>query len=384
MDYKPDKTEKHRSRLTVGGDKISYPYDVSAPTCGLPIIKLLWNSVLSTPGARYFTMDVKNFYLGTPMKRPEYMRMPLKLIPDEIVQEYDLLSIVTDGWVYIKIVKGMYGLPQAGILANEQLQRRLAVAGYYPSQFTPGLWRHVWRPVTFTLVVDDFGIKFVGDQHANHLKKVLEKDYEVTVDWKGEKYVGISLKWDYDKRTLETSVPEFVSSSLHKFQHPAPPKPQHSPAHAAPIQYGAKVQQEYLDTSPQISKEGIRRIQEIVGTFAWYSAATDPTMAKTLSSIAGRQAKATEQLKKEVKHFLDYCATHPDARVRFVASDMILALHSDASYLTEPNSRSRAAGHFYLTKNNNKDLDNGAVLTLSKIIKHVMSSASEAEVAALY
>ena len=139
-----------------------------------------------------------------------------------------------------------------------------------------------------------------------------------------------------------------------------------------------------MDTSPQISKEGIRRIQEVVGTFAWYSAATDPTMAKTLSSIAGRQAKATEQVRKEVKHFLDYCATHPDARVRFVASDMILALHSDASYLTEPNSKSRAAGHFYLTKNNGKDLDNGAILTLSKIIKHVMSSASEAEVAALF
>ena len=133
VDYKPDKTEKHRSRLTVGGDRISYPYDVSAPTCGLPIIKLLWNSVLSTPGAKYFTMDVKNFYLGTPMKRPEYMRMPIKLIPDEMVQEYDLLGLVTDGWVYIKITKGMYGLPQAGILANKQLKRRLAVAGYYPS-----------------------------------------------------------------------------------------------------------------------------------------------------------------------------------------------------------------------------------------------------------
>ena len=89
-------------------------------------------------------------------------------------------------------------------------------------------------------------------------------------------------------------------------------------------------------------------------------------MAKTLSSIAGRQAKATEQVRKEVKHFLDYCTSHPDKRVRFVASDMILALHSDASYLTEPNSKSRAAGHFYLRKNNGKDLDNGAILNTVK------------------
>ena len=100
------------------------------------------------------------------MERPEYMRMPVKLIPDEIMQAYDLLSLVTDGWVYIKIVKGMYGLPQAGKLANDLLKKRLAMWGYYPVQFTPGLWRHVWRPTTFTLVVDYFGVKFVGKEHA--------------------------------------------------------------------------------------------------------------------------------------------------------------------------------------------------------------------------
>jgi len=212
----------------------------------------------------------------------------------------------------------------------------------------------------------------------------LEQYYEVTVDWKGEKYVGVSLKWNYDKRTLETSVPGYVPDALHKFQHPQPTKPQHAPSKATPIQYGSKIQHEFTDTSPKISLEGIRRIQEIVGTFAWYSAATDPTMARTLSSIAGRQSNATEQVKAEVKQFLDYCATHGDARVRFIASDMILALHSDASYNSEPGSKCRAAGHFYLTHNDHKYLDNGAILTLSKIIKHVMSSASEAEVAGLF
>ena len=104
------------------------------------------------------------------MGRPEYTRIPIKLIPDESVQEYDLLSLVTDGWVYIKIVKGMYGLPQAGKLANDLLKKRLAMWGYYPVQFTPGLWPHIWRPTTFTLVVDDFGVKFVGKEHAEHLK----------------------------------------------------------------------------------------------------------------------------------------------------------------------------------------------------------------------
>ena len=96
--------------------------------------------------------------------------MPLKLIPDEIIQEYGLLSIVSDGWVYMKIAKGIYGLSQAGKLANDLLKKRLVTVGYYPCQYTTSLWRHKWRPVSFTLVVDDFGVKFVGEHHVNHLK----------------------------------------------------------------------------------------------------------------------------------------------------------------------------------------------------------------------
>ena len=106
-------------------------------------------------------------------------------------------------------------------------------------------------------------------------------------------------------------------------------------------------------------------------------------MAKTLSSIATRQATATEQVKEELHQFLDYCATHPDSKVRYIARDMTLALYSDASHLSEPKSKSRAGGHFYLTRNNGMDLNNSAILTLSKIIKHVVGSASESEVAAL-
>ena len=65
-------------------------------------------------------------------------------------------------------MKGVYGLPQAGKISNDLLKDRLAIFGYYPTNFTPGLWKHTWRPVQFTLVVDDFGVKFSGLKHANH------------------------------------------------------------------------------------------------------------------------------------------------------------------------------------------------------------------------
>ena len=127
----------------MGGDRIHCEYDISAPTCDLTTIKLHWNSVLSTPGAKYATFDTSKIYLGTPMARPEYMRLPLRIIPPEIVQKYNLEAIAHDGWVYIKIVKGMYGLPQAGKLANDLLRSRLAGVGCHPCQYTAGLWTHV-------------------------------------------------------------------------------------------------------------------------------------------------------------------------------------------------------------------------------------------------
>ena len=220
--YKPHKSDPNRSRLTVGGDRITCLYDVSTPTSDLPTIKMLWNSVLSTPGAKYFTLDISNFYLGTPMDRPEYMRIPFKIIPQEIIDKYKLNDIEEKGWVYIKIVKGMYGLPQAGKIAHELLKKRLAKAGYHPTQFTPGLWKNVWRPITFTLVVDDFGIKVEGNNHANHLVSTLKNHYDITVDCKVELFVGIKLKWNYDKRTLDTHIPIFFPKALHKYQHAKP------------------------------------------------------------------------------------------------------------------------------------------------------------------
>ena len=114
--YKPDKLEKNRSRLTVGGYRIKYPFDKRAPTADLPTIKLLWNSVLSTPGAKYFTMDISNFYLGSQLPCPEFMRLPVNIIPEEIMQKYNLSKIMDDGYVYLRVEKGMYGLPQAGKL----------------------------------------------------------------------------------------------------------------------------------------------------------------------------------------------------------------------------------------------------------------------------
>jgi hypothetical protein len=172
-DYKPHKQEKERVRLTVGDDRLDYSGDVVTSTADITTFKILINSTLSTEDAAMMMMDIKNYYLGTPLPRFEYMKMLLSRFPEEIIQSYNLHALTVNGWVCIEIRKGMYGLKQAGLLANQLLQTRLAPFGYYPARHTPGLWLHKTRPISFTLIVEDFAVKYVGKQHAEHLRNAL-------------------------------------------------------------------------------------------------------------------------------------------------------------------------------------------------------------------
>jgi hypothetical protein len=174
----PQKNKVHRTRLTVCGNLIDYHGDVSAKTAGLTMAKLLFNSVLSTPNARFAGIDVKLFYLNTLMDRYEYMLLLIDLIPQEIINQYNLLLLVYNGFVYMEICQGMYRLPQAGMLTNKLLQKRLARHGYRPTEHTHGLWRHDTRPILFSLVVENFGVDEdklnmdeVGANTTKHRKK---------------------------------------------------------------------------------------------------------------------------------------------------------------------------------------------------------------------
>eukprot|EP00804_Cyclotella_cryptica_P024520 CCRYP_014626-RA/>CCRYP_014626-RA protein AED:0.39 eAED:0.39 QI:0/0/0/1/0/0/2/0/256 len=142
--------------------------------------KVLLNSVISTKGARFMTIDIRDFYLNTPMVRPKYMRLEVSDIPDHIIALYNLNKLATtDGYLYVLIQKGKYGLPPAGIIAQQLLENTI----------TPDFWKHDWRPISFTLCVDNFGVKYVGIKHAHHLIQKLNKHYKTSQDWKGEGYL---------------------------------------------------------------------------------------------------------------------------------------------------------------------------------------------------
>jgi hypothetical protein len=276
-------------------------------------------------------MDIKNYYLGTPLPRFEYMKMLLSRFPEEIIQKYNLNDLAVDGWVYIEIRKGMYGLKQAELLANQLLQTRLAPFVYYPARHNPGLWLHKARPISFTLVVDDFTAKYVGKQHAEHLWNALLRTYELTTDWTATFYSGMTLTWNYDTRTYDISMPGNVSNVLRKFQHDSPKHPQYTPSRYVMPVYSAKTQYAMKDETPPLTAHQCLTIQKVTGSVLYYARAVDPTVLMPLNDNATEKTKATDKTQAATNQTLDYFATHPDATIRYHAYYMILHIHSDAS-----------------------------------------------------
>ena len=101
------------------------------------------------------------------------MTIPLTSFPQHTVKQYQLDKNAQNGQVYLEIHRAIYGLPQAGALANKKLKKFLVPAIYYKVAHTPGLWRHTTQTIQFSLLVDDFGVKYVGKKHADHLNCAL-------------------------------------------------------------------------------------------------------------------------------------------------------------------------------------------------------------------
>ena len=116
-------------------------------------------------------------------------------IPNEVIVEYYFLPIAeSSGYAYVEIKKGMYGLKEDGIISYKRLVRNLQPHGYAPVAHTHGIWTHTNLPTTFTLAVDNFGIKFFAADNATHLLDALRKNYAITVDQSGSKYCGLTIK----------------------------------------------------------------------------------------------------------------------------------------------------------------------------------------------
>jgi hypothetical protein len=186
-------------------------------------------------------------------------------------------------------------------------------------------------------------------------------------------------------------MPNYVQKALSRFKHPPPSKPEHSPHPWNAPKYGQRHQYAPTITPNTLTPQQQKQVQEFVGTFLYYARAIDSTMLPAIGSIATAMTTSSwPDLSTRIRQFLNYAATHPNAKLVYRASPMQLWVHSDASYLSEPKAQSRAGGFFYLsnkpklpiTENDPPPHPNAPILVNSKIIDAVMSSAQESETGA--
>ena len=371
---------KFRTRATIGGDLIDYPYSTTAVTAQLESIKILLNAMISDD-IPFATMDLEDFYLGTPLPHPEYIRIPTKFIPPKVIAFYKLGEFLHKGALYCAVLKTHYGLPQAGALSQERLFCHLAKHGYTQLPHSPSLFRNSDGSIRFALVVDDFAVIWKNNASVKHFVQTLRKLYTVKVDWQGTKYLGMDIAIDRTNRHVTLSMPGYVEKLLRKVR-PKGIKGAATPSvYQAPNYKSPQAQTATVDGSPPATAEQQHELQVVVGTLLYYARTVDPAILTAVHELGSVQSKPTLKDMGKLERLLQYVFTHQRGATRYYASTMQLQVQSDASYLCRPKARSVLGGIHYLGFPNRI---NGPIFCTSKIISCVVASVAEAELGAAF
>jgi hypothetical protein len=175
----------------------------------------------------------------------------------------------------------------------------------------------------------------------------------------------------------------YVANVLNKFQHNK--LPQYTPSRYVMPVYGAKTHYATQDETPPLTAKQCLNIQKVTGYVLYYARSVDPTILMPINDIATEKTKATEKRKVVTNQLLYYLTTHPDATIRYHASDMIIHIHSDASYLSVSHARIRLGGLLFCGDKPPKEENlNGSILNVASFIKNMVASAAESKVGASF
>ena len=349
------------------------------------------NAVVSED-AFFGAMDVAKFYYGAdlpPWDVPS-IRIPLDplIYPSPLLDECGISPFLQRDkagrpFVFANVRKCIPGLPQSGLLSQLRLVAHLESHGYYETS-TPMLFRHKTRPLVFTLVVDDFGVKYHRREDFDHLLSSLQELYSCTSSPVATRYLGLTLAHDRRARSLRVSMPGYIANLLASVCPSAPPRHARSPSIYTPPVFGKRgPQMSSPDDSPPASPADVKRLQQVVGSLLYYGRAVDHSILPAASALSRLQASPSTATIAKMTRLLGYVAAFPDAFQTISASDMLLRVHSDGSHLSSPSSKSVAGGFHYLGTSDPLFV-NAPIHCFSSQIPVVTSAVSETEYAAVF
>lgn len=367
----------------------------SSTTADTTLVKLLINSAISDPNAVLSTIDVDDFYLNTLLQYLAFLWVPLRYLPLRTRQWLGVADRPLSEKILFQVHTAIYGMDDAGRLSQDQLVAHLASHGYTMCPHTPGLFLHATRSsIQIVNYVDDFLVKH--DKRTDdfkHLCTTLQRRYPIKIEPVANRFLGIRINL-FRHPTINTlstvtlDMPTYARKGLESLGFTPTHNPRSPIIYEAP-QYGAAQQFAHVDSSPPATPEQQSYLRKAVGIFRHMANAVDNILLVPLSRLASKQSCPSTQDMKNLDRTLNYIYHHPDAQIIYRPSDMQLHVHSDASYLSEPESRSRAAGVSTCGPIIFNGIDkpyyvNGPIRITSSIISSVVGSAMEAEYAGMY
>ena len=284
-----------------------------------------------------------------------------------------------------KVPGCMYGLKEAGLIAQKELLNVLSRNGYSEPDNMMIIRANDPKDKTAAVVnVDDFGIKYTDKADAEKLLQIIrDAGYILKVDWEGKKYCGLNINHDIIGRTLTIDVGDMVFDMLERFGM-TDCKGADSPIkYIAPI-YGQAKQYSEIDESTPLNKEEIKRLQQIIGCLLFLAYAVRYDIVTAVSIVSAMQGKPTKIVLEAAHHILRYLKKHPKRGVRFYPTNYKFIVYSDASQGADSKARGRTGGIGYFERADNKDLPNGLIFVKSNIQDVVPDSIAEAEIIAVH
>jgi hypothetical protein len=256
--------------------------------------------------------------------------------------------------------------------------------------FTPCLFRHKTRPITFCLVVDNFGVKYQHRADFDFLVTCLSNLYHCKAHLIPHKFLGFTLAHDRTARILSLSYPGYIVALLTRLR-PNGVKGYQTPSIYTPPLYGSSAQSPTVDSSPPASASQKKDLQIAIGYLMYYGRCVDSRLLTATCALACELANATLDTLHRLDRLLGYAPAHRNGHRLYYASDMILEIFSDASYLSRPRARSVAGSYHHLTRAPAPGFTydplafiNGTISCHSTQIPVVCSAVQESEYAGLF
>jgi len=178
--------------------------------------------------------------------------------------------------------------------------------GYHPCPITPSLWTHTSCDIHFTLVADDFAVRYMDQCNVDHLLTALKNHYQVTEDWEASQYCGLSITWDYAMHTVVLAMPRYIEHALKQFQHPHPKCPEHAPhAWLKPIYSAATKLIPEPNQTPALDAANCQHVQEVIVVFLYDAQAVDPMLLAALGTLATQQSQGTQAMMEALTQLLN-------------------------------------------------------------------------------